>query len=556
MKKTGKPLLLLIRDGWGVAPASAGNAITTAKTPNMDRLLAEYPHCLLDASGEPVGVRAGSQGSSEVGHLNMGAGRIVKQEIVRVDEMIRDGSLFAIPRLVEAVARCKESASRKFHLMGLVQDQGVHATQDHLYSMIRFLAKQGLTREQVVVHFFSDGRDTAPQSALGFLEQLQAVLDETGVGVIGSVIGRYWAMDRAENWERTEKAYRALTAGEGYHASCAACAIRQAYERAIDQKAAGEDVVENDEFIRPTLLVDADDAPVGLIQTDDVVLHLNYRQDRAIQLTRAFIDDTFTEFDRGEKLDLFYMGLTRYWDEFTFELIPPMNMANLLGEILSRQGLRQLRIAEFQKYKHVTSFFNGKLLEPHAGEDRIMVESITIPEDQKPAMSACEVTELVLTAVNDGIDAARDAAEMRKDASLELGGELANGCEMDETYDVIVLNFANCDMVGHTGVFEAAVHAVETVDDCAGQVIDAVLAKGGTVLVTADHGNAERMFDETGAIQTAHTTNPVEMILVGPAAAEAKLVATGKLSDITVTMLDLLGVEAPAEMTASSLIQN
>jgi 2,3-bisphosphoglycerate-independent phosphoglycerate mutase len=553
-----KPLLLLIRDGWGVAPPGPGNAVAAANTPNLDRLLANYPHCVLAASGTAVGVRDGSQGSSEVGHLNMGAGRIVEQEIVRVDNQIASGELFRAPRLRQAVKRCKESGAR-FHLMGLVQDEGVHAMQDHLFAFLRFLAGQGLAGRQVCVHFFADGRDTPPQSALTFLDQLEAEIAEVGAGVVATVMGRYWAMDRGRNWLRTEAAYRCLTEGAGLRASSARHAVEQAYRRAKDQRAAGEDLVETDEFIRPTAVVDADSQPVGLIRPGDAVLHTNYRQDRALQLTQAFVETDFNEygFARGPRPDVFYMALTRYYDELACELVPPMNMANLLGEVLGREGLLQLRIAEFQKYRHVTSFFNGKRLEPLSGEDRIEVESITIPEDRKPEMSAVEVTDLVLTAVRDGIAAARAAAQAEPKASLE-SGEALKGLPADrlaETYDVIVLNYANCDMVGHTGVFEAAVRAVETVDRCVGKVVEAVLARDGCVLVTADHGNAEQMLDpETGATATAHSTNPVELLLISNDAAKRKLVKQGKLADIAVTMLDLLGLEKPEEMTANSLI--
>jgi len=548
-----KPLMLLIRDGWGIGPDVKGNAVRAAATPNMDRLLAGYPNCTLDASGEPVGVRAGAQGSSEVGHLNMGAGRIVEQEIVRVDHMIASGELFGVPRLVQAVQRCKEQG-KAFHLMGLVQDQGVHATQDHLFALLKFLAGQGL--EKIYVHFFGDGRDTPPQSALTFLEPLEAAFAECGVGRVATVMGRYWAMDRAENWGRTEKAYRALMYGEGFHAPSARAAIERAYTRAEDQKANDENIVETDEFISPTIIVDENDKPVGLIQPGDAVLHFNYRQDRAMQLTRAFVEEGFTGFDRGAVPDVFYMGLTRYYDDFPFALLPPMNMAHLLGEVLSTAGLRQLRIAEFQKYRHVTSFFNGKLLKPFAGEDRIQVDSITIPEDQQPQMSAYEVTDLVLTAVNDGVGAARKAAESAAKAKLEFKEAAAGPEGLAETYDVIILNFANCDMVGHTGVYAAAVKAVETIDECLGRVVEAVLARDGVVLITADHGNAEQMLDATsGGPHTAPTTNPVEFVLVGAGASGVKLIEHGKLSDIALTMLQLLGLEIPAEMTAESLIR-
>jgi 2,3-bisphosphoglycerate-independent phosphoglycerate mutase len=551
-----KPLVLLIRDGWGIGPDHEGNAVRAADTPNCDRLLQEYPNTVLEASGEAVGVRPGSQGSSEVGHLNMGAGRIVEQEIVRVDKMIRDGSLFELPKYTETVEHCKQTGAR-FHLMGLVQDQGVHATQGHLFAFLRNLAEAGLKKQQVCVHFFSDGRDTPPRSAISYFDALEKVMDECGVGVVASVMGRFWAMDRAENWQRTEIAFNALTRGEApFTASSAREAIEQAYARADEQIEKKQDNPETDEFIRPTLIVNESGEPLGVMQSGDVVLHTNYRQDRAIQLTQAFVEDDFEGFDRdGGKPDVIYLGLTRYYDEFDGALAPPMNMARLLGEVLCENRLRQLRIAEFQKYRHVTSFFNGKKIEPFGGEDRVQVDSITVPEDQKPEMSAYEVTDLVLKAVQNGVAALRDEAESLDYAHLTVGKEMDGFCPAEETYDVIVVNYANGDMVGHTGVFEAARKAIEAVDECTGKVVDAVLARGGTLLVTADHGNAETMLDPiTGDVQTAHTTNLVECILVGEETKNRKLIDKGKLSDLAVTMLEILGIEKPAEMTAQSLL--
>jgi 2,3-bisphosphoglycerate-independent phosphoglycerate mutase len=552
--KMAKPLMLLIRDGWGIGDGKEGDAVAAAATPNMDRYLSQYPNTVLGASGLEVGLRPGAQGSSEVGHLNMGAGRIVEQEVVRVDKMIEDGSLFEVARLREAVQQCKARGT-KFHLMGLVQDQGVHATEDHLYSFLNFLAGEGLG--DVCIHFFCDGRDTPPRSAMVYLERLEKVIESAGTGRVASVMGRYWGMDRAENWDRTKLAYDALVNGEGRTAASAAEAIEQAYKRGDEQKERGEDVVENDEFITPTLITDSEGRPFGLMEDGDAALHFNYRQDRAIQLTRAFVEEGFSEFDRGDVPDLFYMGLTRYYDDFPFALIPPMNMDNLLGEILSRDGLRQLRIAEYQKFRHVTSFFNGKLLEPFAGEDRILVESTTLPEDQKPEMSAPEVTELAVIAVRDGICAARNAARDADYSELELKDfDDTDEQSLSDTYDVIMLNYANGDMVGHTGVFEAASKAIEVVDECLGKVVESVLERDGIVLITADHGNAERMTDpETGGIQTAHTTSPVEFVYVSNDASGIKLIDRGKLADIAPTMLRILGMDIPPEMTAQVLIQ-
>ena len=546
-----KPLMLLIRDGWGIGTGTQGNAIAAAKTPCTDSLLSKYPNCTLQASGQGVGVRPGSQGSSEVGHLNMGAGRIVEQEILRVDNLIRTGELFENPLFVKAVEKCK-TEGKKFHLMGLVQDEGVHAMHEHLFAFLKVLGKAGV--KDVCVHFFGDGRDTPPQSALTYLDELESKIAEYKVGRVATVMGRYWPMDRAENWNRTEKAYRAMVNGEGLTARSAREAIKEAYKRAEKQRLTGDDIIETDEFISPTVIVDESDKPVGLIEPGDAVLHFNYRQDRALQMTKAFVEDDFTEFNRGARLDINYMGLTRYYDEFEFGLAAPMNMSHLLGEVLANNNLTQLRIAEFQKFRHVTSFFNGKIIEPFAGEDRIQVDSITIPENQKPEMSAYEVTELVLTAVTDGISAVRKKAQTTEGVTLELSAGDKGGS--DDTYDVIVLNYANCDMVGHTGVFDAAVKAVETVDECTGKVIDAVLARDGILLVTADHGNAEKMLDpKTGNPHTAHTTLNVEFILVSNNADRYKLTESGILADVAPTMLQLLDIEKPAEMTAKSLIK-
>jgi len=444
--------------------------------------------------------------------------------------------------------------------MGLVQDQGVHAVEDHLYAFIEFAASQGV--KDVCVHFFADGRDTLPRSALVYLERLEKKFAEYGVGRVASVMGRYYAMDRGENWERTKQAYDAMLQGVGRTAQSAREAIELAYERADAQTAAdkieGDDPPETDEFIQPTLIVGDDGKPAGLIEPGDAVIHTNYRQDRAIQLARAFVEEGFDKFDRGPVPDVTYMGLTRYYDDFPYALVPPMDMSNLLSEVLGRHGLWQLRISEYQKFRHCTSFFNGKRIEPFPMEDRVQVDSISIPENEQPEMSAYPVTELVLAAVEQGIAALRQAAESRDDTAVEFDAPAADAAErLRDTYDVIVLNYANCDMVGHTGVIEAAVKAVETVDTCVGRVVEAVLKRDGIALITADHGNVEQMLDpETGGIQTAHTTNDVEFLLVSNDAARHTLRERGILADIAVTILDLLGIEPPQEMTAQSLIKH
>jgi 2,3-bisphosphoglycerate-independent phosphoglycerate mutase len=557
-----RPLTLVIRDGWGIGrPDDPGNAVAAARTPATDRLLATYPHTRLGVSGEDVGLTAGSQGSSEVGHLNMGAGRIVEQEIVRINKRIRDGSFFTEPKLEAAMRNCREKGS-DLHLMGLVQDQGVHATEDHLYALMEMARRWNLTG--VYVHFFSDGRDTPPRSALTYLARLQDKMAEMGTGTVASVMGRYYAMDRDRNWERTRLAYEALTEGKGLKATSPEEAIGAAYRRADREiekaKAEGREpgIVETDEFIKPTLMAGADGVPIALIKDHDSVIFFNYRQDRAVQLSMAFVEPDFEQpgFHRGRRLDICYLGLTRYYDEFEDYVVPPMNMSNILGEVLSRHNLWQLRISETQKFRHVTSFFNSKREEPFAGEDRILVPSPKVPEETKPEMSAFEVTDLVLEAVNGGIGAVRVKAAATPGVKLYKAPPLVSPpVRFVDTYDVIILNFVNGDMVGHTGVFDAAVKAIEAVDVCVGRVVEAVLARGGVALVTSDHGNAEQMTDPaTGRPQTAHTTNEVDFIYVSREGREVRLTERGVLSDIAPTMLRILGIRPPPEMTAHTLV--
>jgi 2,3-bisphosphoglycerate-independent phosphoglycerate mutase len=558
-----RPLVLIVRDGWGIGrPDDPGNAVAAAHTPTTDRLLAEYPHTRLGASGEDVGLTPGSQGSSEVGHLNMGAGRIVEQEVVRVNKRIRNGSFFTDPKLLGAIENCKQHDS-DLHLMGLVQDQGVHAMEDHLYALLDLAARNGLKR--VLVHFFSDGRDTPPRSALTYLERLERKMKEIGLGTVASVMGRYYAMDRDRNWERTKLAYEALTEGKGFTARTAGDAIEAAYRRAdADLREAGAEgqepdgVVETDEFIKPTVIVNGDGRPVGLIKAKDSVIFFNYRQDRAVELTMAFVEDDFNMpgFRRGPRLDCYYLGLTRYYDTFEGYVIPPMNMCNILGEVLADHGLWQLRISETQKFRHVTSFFNSKREEPFPGEDRILVASPKVPEETKPEMSAYEVTDVAVEAVNGGMAAARQKARNTAKVTFYEATPIDSPEDrFKDTYDVVILNFVNGDMVGHTGVFKAAVKAVEAVDECVGRVIDAVLAHDGVALVTADHGNAEQMADPvTGDIQTAHTLNEVDLIYVARDTGNIRLRERGVLSDIAPTMLQVLGIDPPPEMTAQSLI--
>jgi 2,3-bisphosphoglycerate-independent phosphoglycerate mutase len=558
----GRPLILIVRDGWGVGdPDDPGNAVAAATTPNTDDLLGRFPHMHLGCAGVDVGLTPGSQGSSEVGHLNMGAGRIVEQEVVRIAKKIADGSFFTDPVLLAAIDNCKARGSN-LHIMGLVQDQGVHAMESHLYALLELAKREQLKR--VYVHFFADGRDTPPRSALVYLERLEKKMAELGMGRVASVMGRYYGMDRDRNWERTRLAYEALTLGKGFYARSAADAITSAYQRADaairDAEAAGGEphgVVETDEFIKPTLVVDDSGQPVATVKAGDSLIFFNYRQDRAVQLTMAFVEDDFDHpaFHRGPRLDVCFRGLTRYYDSFKYYVIPPMDMSNILGEVLSRHGLWQLRISETQKFRHVTSFFNSKREEPFAGEDRILVASPKVPEETKPEMSAYEVTEVVLSAVTGGIAAARDMARTTEHATLYEASALpAPEGRLKDTYDVIVLNYVNGDMVGHTGVFKAAVRAVEAVDQCVGKVVKAVLARDGVALITADHGNVEQMIDpETHKIQTAHTLNDVDFIYCANDTSAVRLRPRGILSDIAPTMLEILGIAPPAEMTARSL---
>lgn len=547
-RSTG-PVVLLIRDGWGIGKDEPGNAVLAANTPIADQLLATAPHATLEAAGEAVGLRAGVMGSSEVGHLNMGAGRIVTQEMARVDSALKDGSLFQKARFRALVDHCLETGAA-FHLMGLVQDQGVHAEQAHLHAILRHLASKGLKR--LFIHFFSDGRDTPPRSARTFLERLEALLAELGVGAVASVMGRYYGMDRATNWDRTELAFRALVLGEGRHAHAAREAIDAAYARADAGEKPGEHPLESDEFIGPTLIVDEQGQPLGLVQEGDAVLHFNYRQDRTIQLTRAFVEPGFDAFDVSARPAVVYAGLTKYYDEFEFNVLDPLSMEGLLGEVLSELGISQLRISEFQKFRHVTSFFNGKRIEPYPLEDRVMVPSITIPEDQKPEMSAYETTTLAEAAILGGRTALKKAAAEMEELTCSFCEDDSQG---EGSYPFIAINLANCDMVGHTGVFDAAVRAVESVDECTGRILAAVERANGSILITADHGNAEEMLDASGNVQTAHSLNDVDAFLLRFDGQPVKLRSHGILSDVAPTMLELLGIKIPEQMTAQSLLE-
>lgn len=513
-----KPVLLVIRDGWGVAKADKYNAVTNAKTPNVTKYLENYPHCLLDAAGSAVGLPGGFQGSSEVGHLNMGAGRIVVQELKRIMDMIEDGSLFQTKALKAVIDNCIANNSA-LHLMGLMQDEGVHAHQDHVFAIMKKAKEAGVNK--IYIHFFADGRDTPPQSALTYVKQAEAKFKEYGVGQIGTVMGRYFSMDRSEAWNLIDQAYQCLMGNCSRHEDSAEETIKKAY---LLKNPDGSPM--SDEYIPPTII----GGFKGIMDGDGVV-HCNFRQDRAIELTKAFVDDDYPG-KRSRRPKIVYCGLTRYYDSFKFNALTAMDeeggMEELLGEVISKKKLKQLRLAETQKFKHVTSFFNGKRLAPYEGEDRIEIKGVFDPSSyaEHPEMNAYDVAE-------EGVK----QIESKK-------------------YDLVVINFANCDMVGHTGNFEAAVKAVEVTDECTGKVTAAAVKNGYSVIIAADHGNAEEMWDyKINLPKTSHTCNNIHCILVDDDLKDVKLIEKGILSDIAPTVLEIMGIEKPAEMKAKSIIK-
>jgi 2,3-bisphosphoglycerate-independent phosphoglycerate mutase len=507
--------MLMILDGWGDCSAKDFNAVICGNTPNFSRLRQTYPYTRLLTSGEAVGLPAGQMGNSEVGHLNIGAGRVVYQDLTRIDKAIRDGELFANPVLNQAMDEVKRNGSA-LHLMGLLSDGGVHSHTRHLFALLEMARRKGLDR--VFVQAYLDGRDVPPSSALEYIDALEAKMRERGVGRIASVGGRYWGMDRDKRWDRVEKHYRAFVLGEGLKAASARQAVEESYQRE-----------ETDEFVKPTLVTGEDGQPIGTMNDGDAIIFFNFRADRAREITRALVEGDFDSFPRPRWPNLFYVCMTQYDATIPAPVAyPPQNLVNTLGEVLAARGMKQLRIAETEKYAHVTFFFNGGVEEPNPGEDRALIPSPKVATyDLKPEMSAGEVTERVLEEI---------AADK---------------------YDVIIMNYANADMVGHTGVMEAAVRAVGFLDGCLGRVVDQVLERGGAVLVTADHGNAEEMRDpETGEPHTAHTSSPVPFILVDPDLVGAKLRDGGALEDIAPTMLRLLEIPQPAEMTGRDLIES
>ena len=508
-----KPTVLMILDGYGLNPNCEHNAVCEGKTPVMDQLMSQCPFVKGQASGMYVGLPDGQMGNSEVGHMNMGAGRVVYQELTRITKSIQDGDFFRIPEFLTAVENCKKHDSA-LHLFGLVSDGGVHSHLTHIYGLLELAKRNGL--KKVYVHCFLDGRDTPPESGKGYVEQLEEKMKELGVGEVASVMGRYYAMDRDKRWDRVELAYRALTKGEGNEAASASAGIQASYD---DGKP--------DEFVIP-FVVKKDGKPVAVISDHDSVIFFNFRPDRAREISHAFLDDTFEGFSREKKLELVYVCFTDYDETIEHKLVAfkKETITNTFGEYLAAHGKKQLRLAETEKYAHVTFFFNGGVEEPNEGEDRILVPSPkeVATYDLKPEMSAPMVCDKLVEAIGSG------------------------------KYDVIIVNFANPDMVGHTGVESAAIKAIETVDACVGRAVEAVKAADGVMFICADHGNAEQLVDyETGEPYTAHTTNPVPFILVN-ADASLGLREGGALCDIVPTLIDLMGMEQPKEMTGKSLL--
>ena len=497
------PTTLIIMDGFGLGDGVNGNAVKGAKTPVLDKLFAEYAHTTLSASGLDVGLPDGQMGNSEVGHTNIGGGRVVFQDLPRISRSIEDGTFFENPAYCAAMDACLENDSA-LHLYGLLSDGGVHSTVEHVWALLKMASIKGLKR--VYLHCFLDGRDVSPTSGADFIRAAQEKCAELGVGKIATVMGRYYAMDRDKRWDRLERAYDALVYGEGIENADPVAAVKASYAAGV-----------TDEFVEP-IVCDKE----GTISDNDSIIFFNYRPDRAREITRAFVDPEFDGFKR-EFFPVTYVCNTEYDATMPNVMVafPRIRVENGLGEYLSKMGLTQLRIAETEKYAHVTFFFNGGVEAQYEGEDRVLVNSPKVATyDLQPEMSAYEVTEKCVERIESG------------------------------NYDVVILNFANCDMVGHTGVYEAAVKAVETVDECVGKVVEATLKMGGIAMITADHGNAEQMAEADGSPMTAHTTNLVPFILCG-AGSELR---EGRLADIAPTILDVLGLNPPAEMDGKSLI--
>ena len=505
-----KPVALIIMDGFGYTENKEGSAIALAKTPNIDKFKEEYPNTLIHASGLDVGLPDGQMGNSEVGHTNIGAGRIVYQDLTRITKAIEDGDFFKNEVLSQAMENGKKHA---LHIMGLLSDGGVHSHIDHLKALIKMAKEEGV--EKVYVHAFTDGRDTDPQSAINYVKDVENYMSEIGCGEFATVSGRYYAMDRDNRWERVELCYNALALGKGEKALSAVEAVQNSYDKG-----------NNDEFILPTVIT-KDNQPVAKISEDDSVIFFNFRPDRAREITRAIVCDDFKGFEKSP-IKCFFVCLTEY--DITIPNVHiafgPQSLSNTLGEYLAKNGKTQLRAAETEKYAHVTFFFNGGVEEPNEGEERLLIPSPKVATyDLQPEMSAPELVEKVMEKID------------------------------EDKYDLIVVNFANPDMVGHTGVMEAAVKAVETVDDCVGKLVAKLNSVGGSAIITADHGNAENMIDlETKKVVTSHSINPVPFIVTGEEFKNAKLLKDGKLSDIAPTLLYMMHMNKPEEMTGHSLI--
>ena len=501
------PTTLIIMDGFGLEGPSAGNAVVNAPTPNLDRIFRDFPGCRLSASGLDVGLPEGQMGNSEVGHTNMGAGRVVFQDLPHSSRDIESGEFFKNPAYLEAMSNCREWGSA-LHLMGLLSDGGVHSHITHLFALLKMAKEQGL--EKVYVHCFLDGRDVPPSSGKSYVEQLQAEIQKLGVGQIATVMGRYYAMDRDKRWDRVQKAYDAIACGEGTFEADAAEAVQKSYDAGV-----------TDEFVVPVVCVKN-----AQVRDNDSIIFFNFRPDRAREISRCFVDEDFTDIQRRTGfLSVDFVCTTEYDATLPNVTVayPHQKLVNTFGEYISKLGLTQLRIAETEKYAHVTFFFNGGVEEVFPGEDRCLIPSPKVATyDLQPEMSAYQVTEEAVKRIESG------------------------------AYDVVILNFANCDMVGHTGVYDAACKAVSTVDECVNRVVEATSKMGGVSLITADHGNAERMSDANGEPFTAHTTNLVPFYIVG---ASVQL-RDGRLADIAPTMLDLMGLEKPSEMDGKTLIAN
>lgn len=507
-------MALIIMDGFGLNPAHDGNAITIAGTPNIDKLKERYSASQLGASGLDVGLPDGQMGNSEVGHLNIGAGRIVYQEFTRISKSIADGDFFENEAFLSAFQKARENGG-KVHLMGLCSDGGVHSHMDHIAAFLKLAAAQGMG-DKTFVHCYMDGRDVPPASGRDYIIQLEDHMNALNSGAIASVAGRYWSMDRDKRFERVKKGYDAMI-GIGETAESAVLAMENSYAAGV-----------TDEFVAPTVIL-KDGKSTAIVETGDSMIFFNFRPDRTREITRAFIEPDFSEFERpGGYRKVNFVSLTQYDETFTNLTVAykPASLDNTLGEYISKNGLTQLRIAETEKYAHVTFFFNGGVEAPNKGEDRVLIPSPKVATyDLKPEMSAYEVAEEAIKRVESG------------------------------SYELMILNFANCDMVGHTGVLEAAEKAVEAVDECVGKVVEAVLKSGGKAIITADHGNADQMIDpETGEPFTAHTTNPVPVIIIDPDKPKQNLRKDGRLADLAPTMLKMMDLPVPAEMTGKSLI--